>query len=718
MEDSPLEFARLSWLIAGPVVCALLALALVFFDRKKEAILAKLVHPRFRERLTPGHSKRLLWTKRSLWLAALLLLFVAAAGPRKGFEWREVKRRGIDILFAVDTSRSMLAEDLTPNRLERARMGMHDFVDRLKGDRIGLVPFAGSAYALCPLTLDYDAFRESLDALDTDIIPRQGTDVASAIREADRLFDEQGNNHRILVLITDGEDLQGDALEAAKEAAGKGMAIYPVGVGSADGVQIPLRLANGAVDVLRDDSGAPVRSKLDEASLRKIADATGGLYAALGRGAEGLDVIYREKLRLVPQNEMESRMEKIPFERFEWPLAAAILLLLMEFLLPDRRRPAKAAPLPSAARRHRIPAAPLLALTWLVITSSQSTVQAAEDPRVVYNRGAESYEAADYAKALEHFNSALKTPDLQLQNRAYYNLGNTHFRLGQAVLADKPEETIKAWEESVKAFNAALALDSDDADARYNLDLVTRKLEELKKQQEKKDDKDDQKENKDDQKKDQKEKEDQKEKQDPKEEQKQDQQSQEQKDGEQKDSQSKGGEEKEGQPQDGQQKDGEQKSGEPKEGEQQQPGEDGKPESDKNQDSEPTGKMKEDGGEKKDEPQAGGQEKPGEKEGEKAGEKKDAAKPAGGEEKDGEPKPGEKKDAVKEGDADQAAAEKKESGEAISEERRKPGEMTPVEARQLLQTLRGDERTVIPFQRPPQQRRFRDPNNTVKGKTW
>ena len=250
----------------------------------------------------------------------MLLAFVAIARPQKGFEWHEVKRMGIDILFAVDTSRSMLAEDLTPNRLERARLGILDFVARLDGDRVGLIPFAGSAFALCPLTLDYDAFRESLNALDTELIPRQGTDLASAIKEAERLFDENGNNHRVLVLLTDGEDLQGDVLDAAKAAAKNGMSIYTVGVGSAEGATIPVHYQNGRADYVRDADGKVVHTMLDESTLKKIADETNGLYVPLGRGAEGLTTIYQEKLRLVPQSELNQRMQRIPLERFEWPL--------------------------------------------------------------------------------------------------------------------------------------------------------------------------------------------------------------------------------------------------------------------------------------------------------------------------------------------------------------------------------------------------------------
>lgn len=673
MQDSPLEFARPMWLYAAPGIVVLAVWLMIMLDRWKARALASLVHPRFRSRLVPGHSVERLWIRRGLWLVALALLCVAAAGPRKGYELREVKQRGIDILFAIDVSRSMLAQDLSPNRLERARMGIHDFVDRLKGDRIGLIPFAGSSFALCPLTLDYEAFRESLDALDTEIIPRQGTDVASAIREADRLFTEMGNNHRILVLITDGEDFQGDALTAAKDAAKKGMVIYPVGVGDAAGVPIPLRLPDGRQDFVRDSSGQPVQTRLDESSLRQLAEATNGSYAAFGRGAEGLEQIYAEKLRLVPAEEREAKMQKVPLERFEWPLGAALFLLLMEFLFPDRRREARPQALPSVARRKGLPVA-LLAALFLTGTPEPSNAAEPEtppDPRVFYNTGTEAYNAGNYDEAEQALRSSLRTTDLTLQNQAYYNLGNTLYRKGAAA---EGEGKVKTWESALKAYEDALALNPSDADAQYNRDLVKRKLDELKQQDPQKNQ-------------DQKDKEQQK-------------KDEEKKDGEKKD----------------------QKSGEEE-------GKDGEKQEDKGEQG--TGKEQGEQGEKKEGEQKEGQQgqegeqKEGEegKEGTGAGEKEGKE----GEKKEGQAagKDGEKKDGK---DQEGQAASEGDPSKSTDEERRQPGEMNREEALRLLQALKSQERTVIPVQRDPEtgqpmprqnpNRRGRDPANSTRGKTW
>ncbi len=656
MNDTSLHFAQPLWMIAGLIVCVGIVGLFIRFDRRRERDLAKLIHPRFRQRLTEGFSPRLRNLKRGLWLVAVFLAFVAIARPQKGYEWREVKRKGIDILFAVDTSRSMLAEDLTPNRLERARLGIIDFVARLEGDRVGLIPFAGSAFALCPLTLDYEAFRESLQALDTDLIPRQGTDIASAIKESERLFDENGNNHRVLILLTDGEDLQGDVIDSAKAAAKKGMAIYTVGVGSPEGATMPIRHQNGRTDFVRDENGVVVKTQLDETTLKKIAEVTNALYVQLGRGAEGLNTIYQEKLRLVPKSERDQRMERIPLERFEWPLGAAIALLLIEFFIGDRRKPKKVRPLVSAARMTKVGPQNIASVVLGLMVASHSSSRAAEvvnasqDPRKIYNQGTEAYTKGDFAKASESLRASLRTQDLALQQRSYYNLGNTLYRTGQGTLEKDPEATIKTWEESLKAYQDGLALNSNDEDALYNKALVEKKLEELKKQQKKDDKKDDKdKDNKDDKDK------------------KEDQEKKDDKDS----------------------KDGE----DPKDSKDSKDGKE--PKDSKDSKDSKDGKDPKEGDKPKDDKESKDGKDP--KEGEKPGEDK-PAKDAAADKKD-EAKPGEKQEG------------------SMSDERPQKQEMTAEEAKQLLDALRQDERTVIPIPQP-QRTRFKNPDNSTKGKTW
>ncbi len=669
MDDTALHFAQPLWMIAGLVVCAGIVGLFIRFDRRREADLTKLIHPRFRQRLTEGFSPWRRNLKRGFWLLALMLLFVAVARPQKGYEWREVKRKGIDILFAVDTSRSMLAQDLTPNRLERARLGIIDFVNRLEGDRVGLIPFAGSAFALCPLTLDYEAFRESLNALDTDLIPRQGTDLASAIKEAERLFDENGNNHRVLVLLTDGEDLQGDVIDAAKAAAGKGMAIYTVGVGSPGGASIPILQRNGRTDFVRDEKGNVVKTTLDETTLKKIAEETNALYVPLGRGAEGLNTLYQEKLRLVPQTEQDQRMERIPLERFEWPSGAAIALLLLEFFIGDRRRAQKVRPLVSAARMAKVRPSATAAFVFIVFAVTEGRaaemVDANQDPRRIYNQGTEAYSKGDFTKASESLRASLRTQDLALQQRSYYNLGNTLYRTGQGTLEKNPEATIKTWEQSIKAYQDALSLKGSDEDAQFNKALVEKKLEELKKQQ-KKDDKKDDKEKKDDeQKKDDKDQKEDQEKKDGKD----SKDNEESKDGKDSDEKKDGKNEEE--PKDGKESKDQKES---KDGDKPKDGKDAK-----------DAKEMKDGKESQD-----GEKKPS-----------DEKSPQDSkEQKEGTEKPGEKQD-----------------GE-VGSERGQKQEMTAGEAKQLLEALRQDERTVIPIPQAPRRTRFNNPDNSTKGKTW
>ena len=647
MDDTSLHFAQSIWIIVGLIVCLGIIVLFIRFDRRREADLMKLIHPRFRHRLTEGFSPWRRNLKRGLWVLAVLLLFVAVARPQMGYEWREVKRKGIDIVFAVDTSRSMLAEDLTPSRLERARLGIIDFVGRLEGDRVGLIPFAGSAFALCPLTLDYQAFRESLDALDTDLIPRQGTDLASAIKEAERLFDENGNNHRVLVMLTDGEDLQGDVIDAAKAAAKKGMAIYTVGVGSPEGATIPLVLGNGRKDFVRDESGKVVKTTLDEATLEKIAEVTNGLYVRLGRGAEGLNTIYQEKLRMVPKSELNQRMERIPLERLEWPLGLAIGILLLEFFIGDRKRVQSKKFLTIFSSKSKVvpPVALVIGMGCLAVTSlkgqSADTSSVTQDARRVYNEGTDAYNKGEFTKASESLRTSLRTQDVKLQQQSYYNLGNSLYRTGQGTLEKDPEATIKTWQEALKAYEDALALDDLDEDSTFNKNLVAKKLEELKKQQKKDEDK------KDEDKKDE------------------DKKDEDKKDKDKKDEGKKDGDKSE---------DGKD------------PKDDAKPEE---------AKDSKDG--KKQENSKDGQESEDSKDSEKPGDEKSPRDTK-------EAKDGEAKDA------------EKSQGE-VSNERAAKQEMTPEEAKQLLEALRQDERTVIPIPRQ-RQSRFATPDNSTKGKTW
>lgn len=528
-----MKFAEPIWLIVGLIACAALVWRYRRFDARQKADLCKFASESLIARLTASVSPTRRHLKRGLVVAGVACLAVALARPLAGFRWEETKRKGLDVLYAVDTSRSMLAQDVKPDRLTRARMAVEDLLAKMDGDRVGLIAFAGSSFLQCPLTLDYDAFRQSLEALDTRIIPRGGTDIAAAIHEAEAALEGNGNNERILVLLTDGEDLEGSALEAARAAGKNGLKIFTVGIGSANGELIPMVDEKGETGFVKDASGQFVKSHLDDSMLKQIAEATGAMYQPLGQQAQGLDVIYRDGLAGFARRELASRMHKVYIERYQWPLALGLLCLLLDPLVGIRRRrtvkePAKIASSPlfaswnRRARPARALAAASAALTILGLAQAahasaragekafqkgdyakaeqeyrQAAAGSPDKPALQFNHGAAAYKSGNYDAAAQSFAKAVQTDVPKLQQDDYYNLGNTQYRIGQKTGKANPPETIKHWEQAVQSYETALQLKSDDADAKYNRDLVKRRLEEIKKQQQQQQDQDKNQQNKD-----------------------------------------------------------------------------------------------------------------------------------------------------------------------------------------------------------------------------
>ena len=517
-----MKFAEPLWLLAGAAACGALLWTWRRYDLRQRAALADFASSHLHAELTKSFSIVKRNWKRGLIFAAVTCLFVALSRPQAGFRWEEVKRRGIEVVFAVDTSKSMMTPDVKPNRLTRAKLAVDDFVSKLNGDGVGLIAFAGNAFLQCPITLDYDAFRESLNALDTNIIPRGGTDIASAIQETQTALQNRAGSDKILVLLTDGEDLEGNALTAAKAAAKDGLKIYTLGVGSTSGELIPVSAENGG-GFVKDDAGQFVKSRLDESGLKAIADATGGRYAPLGAQGEGLETIYKEALAPLAKHDLASRQQKIYTERYQWPLAMALGLLLASLLVGTRRRVARkmAAPIALPARPKFVAqgvAVLLAAMVFVPFARAEDTVALAEkaykkgdfataqkeyataaksepkQPALEFNAGTAAYKAKQFQQAAEAFQKSLggeQSADpkrLAAQEDAFYNLGNTLYRDGQATEHSDPKKTIPKWEEAVKTYEGALQLRATDADAKYNLDLVKRKLEELKKQEQQKKD--------------------------------------------------------------------------------------------------------------------------------------------------------------------------------------------------------------------------------------
>ena len=242
----------------------------------------------------------------------------------------------------------MLAEDIPPNRLARAKLAALELMQRAKSDRLGLVAFAGTAFLQCPLTIDDAAFSQSVEALDVSTIPQGGTTLAAAVETALTAYKE-GDNYKILVLFTDGEDHDSGALEAAESAAKEGLRIFTVGIGTAEGELLHIKNAQGGSDYVRDEQGNVVKSHLNERLLQQIAGATeGGFYLPL-RGAKVVDTLYDQGLAKLPKSQHQEKFVRRYHERYHWPLAVAIVLLLVEMLFPERKRESR--PRPASVER-------------------------------------------------------------------------------------------------------------------------------------------------------------------------------------------------------------------------------------------------------------------------------------------------------------------------------------------------------------------------------
>jgi Ca-activated chloride channel family protein len=338
-----------------------------------------------------------------------------------------------------------------------------------------------------------------VQALDVNTIPQGGTAIAAAIKTALTAFKE-GNHHKVLVLFTDGEDNDTGALEAAQDTAKAGLKIFTIGIGTAGGDLLRVTDANGNSDYVRDEQGNVVKSHLNEALLQQIAGATGGFYLPL-RGANTIDTLYERGLAPLPKSEGKERLVRRYHEQFHWPLAAAMLLLLAEMFLPERRRERKSTTTVSKTgpATTQITAVVIaLCILPMIATGSPSSALRefnagqyddslkeyqrlaqinTNDLRLVFNAGVAAYRATNYDEALKNFKMVTIAPDLKLQQQAYYNLGNTQYRMG--AIAKDLDALQETWEAAIKSYERAVDLDKNDADAAYNLDFVKKNVEKI-----------------------------------------------------------------------------------------------------------------------------------------------------------------------------------------------------------------------------------------------
>ncbi|MFA6357950.1 MAG: VWA domain-containing protein [Candidatus Omnitrophota bacterium] len=331
-----MRFAAVNFIL-GFFVIFILVLFYFWAARARKAALEKFAQKELLGDLLVAIDYRKRFLKIFLIILAIAFCLFALMRPQWGFHWEEVKRSGVDILIALDTSKSMLAEDVKPDRFQRSKLAIKDLVHNLKGDRIGLIAFSGSAFLQCPLTVDYGGFLLALDNIGIDTIPKGGTSITSAIKEALRSYEGGQKKYKVLIIITDGEDHEGNPVQEALEARKEGISIFCVGIGTREGDLIPVEDESGQKVFLKDRQGNVIKSRLDESSLQKIALTTGGVYVRATNTEFGLDLIYREKVSKMEKRELQSKMNKHYEERFQIFLWLALLLLMLEPFIGDKK---------------------------------------------------------------------------------------------------------------------------------------------------------------------------------------------------------------------------------------------------------------------------------------------------------------------------------------------------------------------------------------------
>ena len=314
----------------------LLAGFFLYAYRKKRNTLLRFAQVEMLKRMTENYSQRRQVFKAGLILLVAFFSVMTLARPQFGTKMELMKRKGLDVVVAVDVSLSMYAEDIKPNRMARSKQEIGKFVDRLGGDRVALVAFAGEAFLQCPLTMDYGAFKIFLDILGPELINVPGTNISAAMEAGLKAFDPKERKYRVMVLLTDGEETDGRAESVAEEATRLGVTVYTVGIGSSGGVPIPLKDAQGGISYKKDSRGNIVTTRLDEVLLQKVALATGGKYYHAEPGRFELEEILKE-INKMEKRELESERFSQYEDRFQIPLGIALLLLLAEMLISDRR---------------------------------------------------------------------------------------------------------------------------------------------------------------------------------------------------------------------------------------------------------------------------------------------------------------------------------------------------------------------------------------------
>ncbi len=485
------------WLL--PVLIALRVLA----QKRASTTASNFVSDRLRNLLIATTSPVHAWFTFGLQLLALTGFIGALAQPRWGEEKRTITESGKNIIIAIDTSKSMLADDFQPNRLMKAKLAAQDLLTTVHEHRVGLIAFAGTAYLQAPLTTDHDAVVESLQNFDTSTIPRGGSIISTAVKEAYAAFEKtQARNHG-LIIFSDGAESDPDLEDLLAKAKEKHIIIITIGVGTETGALIPDPDPDHSGDYIRDPAtGTPVHTKIEEATLRHMAEATGGTYLRLN-GQTIASGIVTQVLDSLETQETGNREESKPIERFYWPLGVGMLCLMLALFM----RPAsRVTSLPSSAVTALII---LLASTQTQasVLSSREQLEAAQQAykeenwsrardlyaellndnpppgraeELAYGLGVASEKLKEHDRAIDAFSRSLLSPNKDTQLRAHHSLGNTLWEQGAKALQQQPDYTVRAWVDSISHYESALAI-RDDKDIRDNMEFVKKHLEEVKK---------------------------------------------------------------------------------------------------------------------------------------------------------------------------------------------------------------------------------------------
>jgi Ca-activated chloride channel family protein len=480
-----MTFGQPFWLFGLLLIPALVGLIWrnSYVSRKR---LEKLAAPRLLPELADSVGRRIL--KRVLYLVALASFICAMARPQLGYIDQEITQKGRDIMLAIDTSKSMLAQDVVPDRLTRAKLAAQDILNSMTGDRIGLIAFAGTAQVEAPLTLDNQTVFEAINDLNTNTVEKGGTDISAAIRSAEFAFGKSETSYRALVILTDGEDLEEDAIAAAKEVRSKGFRIFTVGIGTKEGGLIPAGQSHG--EFLRDRDSQFVKSRLDERRLNTIAATTGGFYVHLE--SDAITQVVHSGLQQLDKSDIDQHLTHTPIERYRWPLSLGLILLVFSTLLRERRR-----------RTQKPDPAVVAVLFFLFGTISLSAESAANlydhgefdaafekfgeqlkndpnSPELNLGAGNAAFRLKKFDEAFENYSKAMTSNDLTLREHAYYNAGNSLFLKGNDT--EEIEEQLTRYYDARYQYHQALDLNPQDDQARKNLQLLEDRIKQAEQQ--------------------------------------------------------------------------------------------------------------------------------------------------------------------------------------------------------------------------------------------